>query len=157
MASAILSAKDIHNHLVPLALPRDTRAVVVHRPLLGRHFTKRGSSLPPYLRGEKEREKRRGRGVRKRASRRLRFLSSSLILFVSDSLDFLSLLSVFFDAIGNFRNFSRIHSTGARRSSSFILRGRDGVRNKGRRLRFLPYFAFLLFFRSTLCRSALLY
>lgn len=37
LASAILSAKDIYNHLVPLALSHDTHAVVI-RSLLGHPY-----------------------------------------------------------------------------------------------------------------------
>lgn len=50
LASAILSATDIYNHLVPLALSHDTHAVV-RRPLLGHRSTKGSSSLPLVSKG----------------------------------------------------------------------------------------------------------
>lgn len=46
LASAILSAKDIYNHLVPLALSHDTHAV---RSLLGHRSMKGSSSFPPRI------------------------------------------------------------------------------------------------------------
>lgn len=54
LASAILSAKDIHNHLVPLALSRGTR-VVTRRPLLD--IVLRREALLPSIPEERERKR----------------------------------------------------------------------------------------------------
>lgn len=157
MASAILSAKDIHNHLVPLALSRGTRVVATrvvpssisfYEGMLGRFF--------PY-------PKKEGDPVQKRISRCLRFFLPSFLpssRLVSNSLDFLLLLPVPFDARENFRNFARPFKANAhgakKRSSVYILRGRRREREiKDGDL--ASFRASLLFGPVLFCRSALLY
>lgn len=126
MASAILSAKDIHNHLVPLALSRGTR-VVATRVVPSSISFYEGMLVASF-------PIRRKRGDRPEKGSLDVFASSFLPSFlpssclVSNSLDFLLPLPVPFDARENFRNFARpfrANTRAKKRSSVYILRGRD--------------------------------
>lgn len=86
LASAILSARDIHNHLVLLALSRGARVLLFVSSLLDVLFhEERRFAKGKGREGEREKE----RNSRKRPLSRLRPLLSSLL--VTDSLDFLLL------------------------------------------------------------------
>lgn len=92
LASAILSARDIHNHLVLLALSRGARVLLFVVPFSNVSSTKSDGS--PREKEEREREK--GEELQKKTSRETSALSS--LLSVSDSLDFLLLPPIrFFD------------------------------------------------------------
>lgn len=157
LASAILSAKDIHNHLVPLALSRGTRVVVTRRPLHGVALRRVARRFFPYP------KKERGDRPEKDLS-----MSSPLLPFFARLVLFFSLssrtpLTSYYFArfpltLGRTSGISHAYSKRAHRRRNevpFILRGRDRARNKGRRLRFLPRFTSLR--PGALCRSALLY
>lgn len=95
-------------------------------------------------------EERGGDPVQKRISRCLRFFLPSFLpssRLVSNSLDFLLLPSVPFDARENFRNFARpfkANTHGRRNEVPFIYFAvGTRARNKGRRLGFLPRFTSL--------------
>lgn len=120
LASAILSARDIHNHLVPLALSRGARVVVARRSLLV--VSRRETA-------------RRGKRKERKTSRVFGLLS---LLSASDSLDFLLLPPIrLFDAIGNFRNFAgpfRTRDAPRGNEVPFVLTSRSnlGAGNKSR-------------------------
>lgn len=127
LASAILSAKDIHNHLVPLALSRGTRVVATRvTPLLD--IVLRGDARRFFPHPKKE-----GEPVQKRISRCLRFFLPSFLpsrLALSQTPSTSYYFSRFPLTLGeNFRNFARpfkANTHGAKkRSSVYILRGRD--------------------------------
>lgn len=116
LASAILRAKDIHNHLVPLALSRGTRVVVTRHPLLDIFLGRLVASFHT-----RRREPSRKRSLDVFTSP---FLHSSRFLPVSNSLNFLLLP---FDARENFRNFARPFKASTRvkkRSSVYTSRSR---------------------------------
>lgn len=153
MASAILSAKDIHNHLVPLALSRGTR-VVVTRVVPSSISFYEGMLVASF-------PIRRKRGtVQKKdlsmSSLLPSFLPSSCL--VSNSLDFLLLPSVPFDArveLPEFRASIQSEHTGEETKFRLYFAVGTRARNKGRRLGFLPRFTSLQ--PGAFCRSALLY
>lgn len=146
LASAILSAKDIHNHLVS-----HSHSHVAHVLSLDVPFAPhRSRRFFPYSKREGDPSRKRSLDVFTSP-----FLPSSHP--VSNSLNFLLLLSVSFDARENFRNFARPFKASIREETKFRLyfAVETGARNKGRRLRFLPRFT--SFRPGALCRSALLY
>lgn len=156
MASAILSAKDIHNHLVPLALSRGTRVVATRVvPSLDIVLRRDARRFFPY-------PKKEGDPVQKRISRCLRFFLPSCLpssRLVSNSLDFLPLLPVPFDARENFRNFARpfkAKTHGAKKRSS-VYTSRSGREREIKDGDLASFRASLLFGPVLFCRSALLY
>lgn len=137
LASAILSARDIHNHLVLLALSRGARVLLFVVPF--------STSLPRRAtarRGKRKRgSERRGGTPEKDLSRDFGPLLSSL----GFGLPRLPITSPGFGSltIGNFRNFAGPFKTqtAGKRSSvcTYTSRSSLGARNKSRaRLRFLP-------------------
>lgn len=153
LASAILSAKDIHNHLVPLALSRGTRVVVTRRHPSSTSFHE-GRLVASFRIRRREGEPSRKRTLDLFTSP---FLSSRRALpSASNSLNFLLLLSVPFDARENFRNFARPFKASTRakkRSSVYTSRSR-----REREIKAGDLASFRASFRpGALCRSTLLY
>jgi len=116
LASAILSAKNIHNHLVPLTLSRGTRVVVTRQPLLD--IVLRREACRFFLYPKRER-----RIIQKKIFRCLRFFIS---FFVLPCFELSQLPTTFlgsFDAWENFRNFARPFkaSTRAKKRSSVYI------------------------------------
>lgn len=128
LASTILSAKDIHNHLVPLALSRGTRVVVTRRPLLDIRSTKGGSSLLSLVE-EREREREGNRPTSEKdlsmSSLLPSFLRHALFQTPSTSYYFFQFPLTLGRTSGILRALSK-RTHGRRSEVPFILRGRDG-------------------------------
>lgn len=154
MASAILSAKDIHNHLVPLALSRGTR-VVATRVVSSSISFYEGMLVASF-------PIRRKRGTPSRKGSLDVFASSFLPAFLRLALFQTPSTSYYFSrfplTLGRTSGISRVHSerTHGRRNEVPFIYFAVGTRarNKGRRLGFLPRFTSLR--PGAFCRSALL-
>lgn len=126
LASAILSAKDIHNHLVPLALSRGTR-VVATRVVPSSITFYEGMLVASF-----PIRRKRGTPSRKGSLSMSSLLPSFLPSFVLPCFK-LSRLPYYFPrfplTLGRTSGISRVHSkrthTGRRNEVPFILRGRD--------------------------------
>lgn len=156
LASAILSAKDIHNHLVPLALSRGTRVVATRVTPLLRYRSTRGCLSLLSL--SEERGGARPEKDLPMSSLLPSFLPSFSSRLVSNSLDFLLLLPVPFDARGElpeFRASIQSEHTRGEETKFRLYTSRSGREREIKDGDLASFRASLLFGPVLFCRSAL--